>query len=187
MATASPDHPNESRKIDMAAADMAAWRRQNSDPVTVELVLIDGSRMKGIILLSRDKTLREFFNVGTEAFFDFDCKRDGPVVLAKASVRQLRPEDAKKKDDQFKIDALAARHAELEKADPYRLLGVVSGCDHDTLRQAYIAKARAYHPDRFTDSDLPPEVMHYLNAMARRINSAYEDLDEAAKAATPSR
>ena len=84
----------------MAAADMAAWRRQNSDPVSVELQLTDGSRMKGVILLSRDKTLREFFNVSAEAFFDFDCARDGPVIIAKASVRQLRPEDARKKDDQ---------------------------------------------------------------------------------------
>ena len=167
----------------MAAADMAAWRRQNSDPLTVEIILTDGSRMKGVILLSRDKTLREFFNVGAEAFFDFDCRRDGPIVLAKAAVRQLRPDDVKRKDDQAAINALAARQAELEKTDPHRLLGVPAGCDRDALRQAYIAKARAYHPDRFADTDLPPEVLQYLNAMARRINAVYDDLDEASRAA----
>ena len=169
----------------MAAADMAAWRRQNSDGVAVELLLVDGSRLKGTILLSRDKTMREFFNVGAEAFIDFDCKRDGMMVLAKSSVRQIRTESGKAKDDQAKIDALAARQAELEKSDPHRLLGVAPGADHATLHKAYITKARAYHPDRFSDTDMPPEVLDYLNAMARRINSAYEDLNDALEAAKP--
>lgn len=166
----------------MAAADMAAWRRQNSDPLNVEIVLTDGSHLHGVIMLSRDKTLREFMNVGTEAFFDFDCRRDGAIIIAKVSVRQLRAADAKKKDDQSKIDALAARQAELEKADPYKILGAVPGADGEDLRKAYIAKARAYHPDRFADSELPAEVMHYLNAMARRINQAYDELGNAAEA-----
>lgn len=166
----------------MAAADMATWRRQNSDPVTVELVLNDGSRLKGVILLSRDKSLREFLNA-PEAFIDFECLRDGPIVLAKSSLRVIRAESARKQEDQAKIDALAARRAELEKADPYRLLGVAPGTDHDTVRKAYFAKARLYHPDRFADQEMPPEVSDYLNAMARRINAVYDELDERLKPA----
>lgn len=166
----------------MAAADMAAWRRQNSDPVNVEIVLADGNRLKGIILLSRDKTLREFLNA-PEAFIDFDCSRDGTIVLAKSSMRVVRAESAKKQEEQAKIDALAARRVELEKADPYRLLGVAPGADHETMRKAYFAKARLYHPDRFADQEMPPEVSDYLNAMARRLNTAYDELDEKLKAA----
>ena len=45
------------------------------------------------------------------------------------------------------------RQTELEKTDPHKILGIVAGADHDTLRKAYIAKARAYHPDKFADSD----------------------------------
>ncbi len=171
----------------MAAADMAVWRRQNSDPVVIELELNDGARLKGTLMLSRDKSLREFFNVAAEAYFDFDCRRDGPIVIAKASVRQIRPEDAKKKDDQAKIDALAARQAELEKSDPHKLLGVAPGIDAEELRKAYIAKARAYHPDRFTDSDLPAEVLSYLNAMTRRVNAAYELIGDTIEAAKKSK
>ena len=66
----------------MAAADMAVWRRQNSDVVAVELQLTDGSIRRGSLLLSRDKTLREFFNMSAEAFIDFECKKDGVMVLA---------------------------------------------------------------------------------------------------------
>ena len=99
----------------------------------------------------------------------------------------MRKQDAKKNEDQAKIDALAARQVELEKVEPYMLLGIAPGADHETLRKAYIAKARAYHPDRFTDSELPPEVLDYLNAMARRINSAYEHLGDALEAAKKAR
>lgn len=165
----------------MAAADMAAWRRQNSDPVNVEIVLVDGNRLKGVILLSRDKNMREFLNIGSEAFIDFDCHRDGPVIVAKTSIRQLRSESANKQQEQIKIDALAARQAELDKVDPYRLLGVAPGADHETMRKAYFAKARLYHPDRFADQELPQEISDYLNAMARRLNAAYDELDETLK------
>jgi hypothetical protein len=168
----------------MAAADMATWRRQNSDTHPVELELIDGSVLRGTLLVSRDKTMREFFNVGTDAFVDFDCKLDGPIVLAKASVRKVRIESAQKQGDQSKIDALAARRAELEKADPYKLLGVAPNGTAEDLHKAYITKARMYHPDRYADAGLPPEVFDYLNAMARRINGAYKDLDGTMASAT---
>jgi hypothetical protein len=169
----------------MAAADMSVWRRQNSDIHGVEMILIDGSRLKGNLLVSRDKSMRDFFNQQTEDFIDFDCKLSGMIVIAKSSIRQIRAEDSNKKGDQAKIDALAARQAELDKADPHKLLGVPVTVDADALHKAYIGKARSYHPDRFLDSNLPQEVMDYLNAMARRINSAYEDLNDdlAAKAA----
>jgi DnaJ-domain-containing protein 1 len=160
----------------MAAADMNAWRRQNSDIVHIELELVDGSTRKGTLLLSRDKSLREMLNAGTEAFFDFDYKRQGPIVLAKSALRSLMKVDLKLKDDQDKINALAARKAELEKLDPYHFLGVAVNVDSDGLHQAYIKMARTYHPDRFADANLPPEVMDYLNAMARRINGVYEEL-----------
>ncbi len=163
----------------MAAADMATWRRQNSDTHPIEIELVDGSVLSGKLLVSRDKTTREFFNVATDAFFDFDCAREGPIVLSKASVRKIRLESAQKADDQSKIDQLAARRAELEKTDPYRLLGVPSSASSDELHKAYIAKARVYHPDRFADTGLPPEVFDYLNAMARRINVAYKDIEAA--------
>ncbi len=160
----------------MGAADMATWRRNNSDTHPVELLLVDGTVLRGAILVSRDKTIRDFFNIQTDPFFDFECSREGTVILAKSSVRRILPEGAQKKKDQASIEALVARQAELERSDPYKLLGVNIGVDAETLRKAYIGKARTYHPDRFADAGLPSEVFDYLNAMARRINTAYEDL-----------
>jgi hypothetical protein len=167
----------------MAAADMAAWRRNNSDVHPVELLLVDGTVLRGTLLVSRDKSMRDFFNILTDPFFDFECNREGSVVLAKSSVRRILPEGAQKKEDQSKIDALAARQAEFERNDPYKLLGVSMGVDAETLRKAYISKARTYHPDKFADAGLPQEVFEYLNAMARRINGAYEDIGQVIEAA----
>ena len=160
----------------MAAADMAVWRRQNSDTHSVELQLIDGSRLKGVLLISRDKTLREFFNTPSEQFVDFECQRDGMTVIAKASIRAIRPEDQQKKGDQAKIDALMARKAELERTDPYKILGVPASIDAETLHKAYIKQARAYHPDRFADMELPAEILDYVNAMCRRVNAAHDEI-----------
>jgi DnaJ domain len=167
----------------MAAADMAAWRRNNSDVHPVELLLVDGTALRGSLLVSRDKSIRDFFNILTDPFFDFECAREGSVVLAKSSVRRILPEGAQKKEDQGKIDALAARQAEFERNDPYKLLGVSIGVDAETLRKAYISKARMYHPDKFADAGLPQEVFEYLNAMARRVNAAYEDIGHVIEAA----
>ena len=163
----------------MAAADMAVWRRQNSDSHNVELLMVDGSRLKGALLISRDKTLREFFNTQSEQFVDFECQRDGMIVIAKASIRTVRTEDQQKKGDQAKIDALMARKTELEKTDPYRILGVSANVDEDGLHKAYIKQARAYHPDRFAEMELPPEVLEYINAMCRRINAAHDEISTA--------
>jgi DnaJ domain len=167
----------------MGAADMATWRRNNSDVHPVELLLVDGTVLRGSILVSRDKTIREFFNILTDPFIDFECKREGTIVLAKSSVRRVLPEGAQKKEDHAKIDALTARQAELERNDPYKLLGVGMGVDAEALRAAYISKARMYHPDKFADAGLPQEVFEYLNAMARRVNAAYEDIGHVLEAA----
>jgi DnaJ-like protein len=168
----------------MAAADMAAWRRNNSDAVSVEIEMLDGSKRKGTILVPRNKVLREILNDQLEAFIDFECRRDGALLLAKSSIKLARALGGKateaqaKIDDQAKIDTLTARKAELERQKPHQVLGVPQNVDKAALHKAYIAKAREYHPDRFVDSKLPLEVIDYLNAMARQINSAYEDLKE---------
>ena len=47
----------------MAAGDIVAWRKQNSDPLTVDMVLTDGSTLRAVVLVPRGKTLESVFNV----------------------------------------------------------------------------------------------------------------------------
>jgi hypothetical protein len=153
----------------MGASDMSAWRRQNSDPLAVDIVLDDGTPMKGNILMPRDKNLRDLFNA-SELFFEFECFRLGPMVLSKSSVRSVRQNTVPAGDQ------LEKRLKSLERSDPFQILGVERNANREAVRQAYITMARNYHPDRFMRIDMPGEMVEYVNAMARRINHAYSEL-----------
>jgi DnaJ domain len=52
-----------------------------------------------------------------------------------------------------------------------------TGAARDEIREAYVALAKAYHPDRYANVVLPPEVADYMAAMARRINAAHAALE----------
>ena len=45
------------------------------------------------------------------------------------------------------------------------------------MRGAYLRKAKAYHPDRYANADLPDEVRSYLEGMVRRVNAAFAALE----------
>ncbi len=150
--------------------DINQWRRQNSDVVNLEVILADGSVMKGEFLQPRDKTLREIFNM-PELFIDLDCMMNGPTVIAKSQIQTVRVNTPPK------ADQIERREKLLEKSDAWGVLGIQRGADRDAVRKAYIALAHLYHPDRYDNIELPREVAAYMNAMARRINAAYAELN----------
>jgi DnaJ-domain-containing protein 1 len=162
----------------MAAGDINAWRRQNSDPVQLLIIMADGSRIRGNILQPRDKTLREYFNL-PEPYIDFDCFENGEVVLAKTSIVSLR------RNALPNADQIDKKLRGIEKANPQQILGVGKSATRDEIHKAYLALARLYHPDRFALSNLPPEVAEYLDTMSLRINVAYSELVPPVKATAP--
>jgi DnaJ domain len=159
----------------MGVADINVWRRQNSDTVSVLVTLSDGTRLRGNILQPRDKNLREFLCM-PDPFMEFECAESGAIVIAKtaiASVRVNAVPDA---------DQLDKKVRPLDKADPHRILGLGNTATREDIRAAYLALARAYHPDRFASSELPSEMAEYIDAMSRRINLAYAALVPPVKA-----
>lgn len=160
----------------MAAADITAWRKQNSDPIKVELFMTDGSRRVGIVLKPRDKSLRDIFNQGHERFVDFDCEECGETIVAKPAIMEIRPFDTKRAADTDTVNDFQKKPAGVERMDATTLLGVKADASKDDIHTAYIKRARAYHPDRFAEIDLPAEIRAYIDAMARRINADYAEL-----------
>lgn len=148
---------------------MAAWRRQNSDVITIEIKLVDGGVLRGTMLLQREKSLKDTFSSG-DPFIEFDCIVNGEIVLAKtgiATIRQIK---------KGAVDGLERRMKALEKSDAFGILKIAQTTDREKIREAYLKQTRLYHPDRFAGAELPAEVGEYINAMSRRINNAYAEL-----------
>ena len=58
--------------------------------VDVKVSLVDGTRLKGLLQLPRERTLRDVMN-GGDPFIEFHCQDNGPTVLSKQSILSLRP------------------------------------------------------------------------------------------------
>lgn len=154
----------------MGAANIAAWRRQNSDPMLVEIQLTDGTLLKGTILVQRERTLKDVLG-GTDPFIEFDCNVGGEMVLGKSAVAMVRPVKP------LQADHLERRLKMLEQSEAHGVLKVAKTADREQVRDAYLTLTRQYHPDRYAGVELPAEMRDYLNAMARRINAAYSELN----------
>ena len=76
------------------------------------------------------------------------------------------------------FDAAAAarvrnRHTAPADDDPWTILGVEPGADAATLRRAYHALVREYHPDRHLAEGVPAEFIRVTEARMAVINTAY--------------
>jgi hypothetical protein len=151
----------------MAGSDMAAWRRQNSDVITIEIKLVDGSLLRGTMLLQREKSLKYTFSSG-DPFIEFDCLVDGEIVLAKtgiATIRQIK---------KGAVDVLERRSKALDKSDAFATLKIQKTADMAVVEKAYQTLSRTYAPE--AAAGMPPEVLEYMTAMSRRVANAYGEL-----------
>lgn len=153
---------------------------KNQEVATAAVVveLDDGRRAGGRFLFPRSKSLIEVLN-GPAQFVEFiAAEGDGQTeMIAKSSIRSLRVVSAPS------ARAAAAKLHLATDFDPYDVLGVAQGADRAAIRDAFRRLSMRYHPDRYSAADLPDEVVDYLEAMARRVNAAYELLSvEAIKA-----
>jgi DnaJ like chaperone protein len=68
---------------------------------------------------------------------------------------------------------IRARHTGPAEDDPWAVLGVEPGADAATLRRAYHALVRQYHPDRHLAEGMPAEFIRVTEARMAAINAAY--------------
>lgn len=132
---------------------------------SVVVELDDGRRAAGKILFPRSKSLLEILN-GPAQFVEFIPLDGEPQaeMIAKSSIRSLRAV----------ATPSAARLRTATEFDPYEILGLETGADRTTVRQAFHSLSKRYHPDTYAAAGLPDEVVEYLETMARRVNAAYE-------------
>lgn len=162
----------------MAASDLAAWRKQNSDPMTVDMVMTDGSTMRAIVMIPREKDLRDVFNVADQ-FLEVECLENGPVVFQREALRTVRPAGLPQ------AQQLSKRLAAAEKLAAHQVLGIVRNAGRDAIAAAHDALREKYDPARASAAGLPEEVVEYLSAMCRRLDAARSALDEIEAARAP--
>lgn len=152
---------------------MAQWRRANSDPLLVEVSLVDGTSFRATVLIQREKSLCDLFNM-PDAFMELDAGEQGKLVVARAAIRSVRPLNVPK------ADQLERRITALKGFDPHAVLGLSRTATAEEAHDARLKLIEAYHPERFANVPLPPEVRQYLAATTARVEEAYAQLTAAA-------
>jgi DnaJ domain len=138
--------------------------------VPVEITLLDGTLIKGKLLVPVLRTVADTLNGGT-AFIEFEpCGGEKPYI-ATAQLAAVKPVGVPR------VPALQSRLRDNGEFDLYAVLGHAHGAAREQIREAYAALAKTYRPDRYANVVMPPEVGDYLAAMARRINAAHAALE----------
>ncbi len=138
--------------------------------VPVEVAVDDGRSLRGKFLVPQGRGLFEILN-GAGAFLEFEPYGGDRIMLAKSSLKSVKMVNVPA------AGQLARRANEFDAFDPFSVLGVKPGAPWDDVRQAYHRLAKIYHPDRYANAELPPEVSDYLAVTVRRINAAFAALE----------
>ena len=137
--------------------------------VPVEVTLLDGSVLKGKVLVPMGKVLSDALN-SSGPFLEFEPYGGDRRFVAKSQIGALKLVGIPKAGN------LNVRTG-ADTFDPHAILGIPQGASWDEIKQAYHKLAKAYHPDRYASASLPDEVGEYLANMVRRVNAAYAALD----------
>jgi DnaJ domain len=151
----------------MIGRDSDSYQRQNRVTLAVQITLASGSTMRGNIFMSKQRTMHEELNKG-EAFLEFESSDSQKMYLARNVIAVVKEFSVPRADQ--------LQRRPIDQFDAHEVLGLKTDADAHAIRNAYVALAKLYHPDRFARIELPAEVSEYLTAMATRINLAYSEL-----------
>lgn len=137
--------------------------------VPVEIVMADGEHLKGKITVPAGRTLTDAIN-GAASFIEFEPYGAERRYIAKTQMTSIQLVGVPR------ASTLGAR-SRPNDFDPHAILGLAPGATWDEVRQAYVQMTKLYHPDRYANAILPPEVKDYLDGTVRRLNAAYAALE----------
>lgn len=138
--------------------------------IDVQITLDDGEAIAGRMRVSRSRDLTQTLN-SADAFIVFAPYDGDAMLLAKSALRRVKPLQPSR------VERLMPANPTSDQFDPHATLGVAKSATWDEIRSAYHALSMTYHPDRYTNAELPEEVRTYLAGMVRNINTAYSVLE----------
>ncbi len=137
----------------------------------VAITLTDGTVENCTVKMSLTSKLNDTLN-NTETFLDVVNAEGKQSFISKSSIARVELIEVPRAN-QINLQRRASDNSAF---DPYAILGVAKGSDAATIRSAYHAMAKKYHPDRFLNLDMPKEMSDYAAAMLVRINLAFEQI-----------
>ena len=86
-------------------------------------------------------------------------------------------------DSRTRREDFLKEYAWMMQQDYFTLLGVSESEPRDQVRKSYYGLVKKYHPDRFFEQDLFPDLRDKINALFQRISDAHETLIDPARKA----
>jgi len=139
--------------------------------IPVILTLVDGESLKGAIAISKNSRLGDLLN-GSDRYVLFKTNNGEPIYLSQTTIAAVQSNE---KPSARQLDVSLKN---LEEINPYLILKVKPGTGKAELRNAYHELVKHYHPDQFSNVKLPREVKSYLDAVIKRLNAAYQELND---------
>lgn len=137
--------------------------------IAVELSFQDGTTLAGKAALPPTRGIHQLLD-GNEPFLFIEVFGGECQFVPKSSIRGV------KLIPQVRTATLNLVPPDATHFDPFQILGVAKTATAAEIRAAYLAKAKLYHPDRFSGVEMPEEVRLYMESMVRHVYAAFRAL-----------
>lgn len=125
--------------------------------IMIRLCLVEGRDVEGEVLVGRGDGLAELLN-DERAFLPVETPDAGLNMIAKSAIRS----------------ASVVARAPIEATDPYALLRVERTATDTEVREAWMERLKATHPDRLAALRLDDAVIYEARKACVRVNAAYD-------------
>jgi hypothetical protein len=144
-------------------------------------------RLPLTVTLTNGQVIKGSVTCGPAASLTTELNREGPfltvkeqsgqqIYLAKSSILNVVEGDQKEERPAFLPDM---PHGQ----SPHKTLHISEDASAEVARQSYLALAKMYHPDSYSEDTTAPEIREYASRMFQRINAAYAMIKDDLKAA----
>ncbi len=136
---------------------------RDKQKIRSSLKLKDAETIEGYFFCTQSERVNDMLN-DERAFFPFESVGGDLYVISISSVEMAVPKDQSADTN--------VTH------DPYMILRVSPDATLEEVKQAFRKRMQEYHPDRFSQVELPEELRVMANDMASRITTAYKRLSD---------
>ncbi|MCB9946943.1 MAG: DnaJ domain-containing protein [Rhodospirillaceae bacterium] len=134
--------------------------RIQKERAQVAIKLTDGTVVSGFLFLSRRERLVDMLN-DQRRFVPVQREDGSLVMLNKLSIQRVEPTE---------------HGSQFEGQSPYEVLGLEPTADDASVKAAYRALVREFHPDRVTAAGLGEAFVRLAKDRIQRINAAYDQI-----------